>query len=104
LKPTSNLLITSEISTNTTIGLGIAKEQQLEIVTPSKAFHETLSTTAEDKIVDSLVHDAVLGGVADDGRRHDLAQLVVVLGINLNALRAEDIPELQSSPNLQAFQ
>src|SRR5262249_49107550 len=36
--------------------------------------------------------------------RHDLAELVISLGINLHALRAEDIPELHSSPNLQAFQ
>jgi hypothetical protein len=80
----------------TTIGLSIAREQALEIVTPSKAFHEALLTTEEDKIFDALLSHETQTTITAEARRYDLAQLVIVLGINLHALRPEDIPQLQS--------
>jgi hypothetical protein len=88
----------------TTIGLSIAREQELEIVTPSKTFHETLLTTEEDKIFDALLSHENHTPITAETRRYDLAQLVIVLGINLHALRPEDIPQLQASAHLQAFQ
>lgn len=90
----------------TTLGLSIAREQHYDIVTADGEFHEALLGTDEDGIFDSL-----LAGRQPNTRpsrsdaRRDLAQLVITLtGVNFEALRPEDIPELQSSKKFREFQ
>jgi hypothetical protein len=90
----------------TTLGLSVAREQQYDIVTPSNSFHETLLATKEDEIFDALLWagDAAPPPTATQAR-FDLGQMVITLaGINYEALRPEDIPELQASQNFQNFQ
>ena len=91
----------------TTLGLGVASDQHYDIVTNSTDFHETLLATQEDEIFEALLRSngkqtkprATKGQV-----RRDLGQLVITLtGVNYQALRAEDIPELQQSENFQEF-
>ena len=90
----------------TTLGLSIAREQGYDIVTPSAQFHETLLATKEDAIFDTLLtteKSRLIPATAQT--RHDLGQLVISLtGINYEALRPEDIPELQASKNFRKFQ
>jgi hypothetical protein len=90
----------------TTLGLGIAGEKHYDIVTNSDAFHETLLATNEDQIFDTLLRSgaepkAIIGKTQ---ARRDLGQLVITLtGVNYEALRPEDIPELQASDHFQEF-
>ncbi len=91
----------------TTLGLSIAGEQKYDIVTNSTDFHETLLATEDDEIFTTLLRS---GGkqkkpfATKTQARHDLGQLVINLtGINYEALRPEDIPELQESANFQEF-
>jgi hypothetical protein len=87
-------------------GLGIAGEKHYDIVTNSDAFHETLLATNEDQIFDTLLRSgaepkAIIGKTQ---ARRDLGQLVITLtGVNYEALRPEDIPELQASDHFQEF-
>lgn len=90
----------------TTLGLSIARERQYDIVTPSTQFHETLLATKEDAIFDAVLagHEAESSQTAVQ-MRQDLGQLVITLtGVNYQALRPEDIPELQASKHFAKFQ
>src|SRR6266540_3178051 len=90
----------------TTLGLSIAREQQYDVVTPAGEFHEALLSTDENTLFDNLVSstESPLSSTAPQAR-HDLGQLVITLtGVNLQALRPEDIPELQESTHLRKFQ
>jgi len=90
----------------TTIGLSIARDEQADIVTPSAAFHETLLTTNQDEIFHAILSGKQTTSVSSQAqRKRDLSQLVVTMtGINYQALRPEDIPELQASKHFSAFQ
>jgi hypothetical protein len=89
----------------TTLGLSIAEEQRYDIVTPSSDFHETLLATKEDGIFNALLNPFAAVPHTSTQTRSDLAQLVIMLsGINYQALRAEDIPALQGSKHLAHFQ
>jgi hypothetical protein len=88
----------------TTLGLGIAQEQHYDVVTPSSQFHETLLSTNEDGIFDALMNPLTQLPATSSQTRSDLAQLVVTLtGINYQALRPEEIPEIQSSKHFTRF-
>ena len=90
----------------TTLGLSIAREQRYDIVTPSSRFHEALLADNEDAVFDELIKG---GGPQENPTtaqaRNDLGQLVITMtGINYQALRPEDIPELQASKHFNSFQ
>ena len=90
----------------TTLGLSIASEQQYDIVTNSDEFHETLLTNAEDQIFDTLLRLEGDEKVAVNRSQapHRLGQRIIMLaGINLQALRPEDIPALHESPQFETF-
>jgi hypothetical protein len=83
----------------TTLGLSFAREQRYDIVTADSEFHEALLGADEDEMFDAL-----FSGRRSDARagrpetRRDLGRLAISLaGVNFEALRPEDIPELQSS-------
>lgn len=89
----------------TTLGLTIAQEQQYDVVTPSSEFHETLLSTKEEGIFAALLNPMTPTPPTNAQRRNDLGQLVVSLtGVNYQALRPEDIPEIQASKHFTAFQ
>src|SRR5579871_1372062 len=87
-----------------TLGLSIAQEQHYDVVTPTSLFHETLLSTTEDGIFGALMNPLTQLAATSSQTRNDLGQLVVTLtGVNYQALRPEDIPELQSSKHFTAF-
>jgi hypothetical protein len=89
----------------TTLGLSIAREQMYDIVTPSNAFHEALLANREDAIVDALLRDGDPQGMpAAAQATHELTQLVISWALNLEALSAQDIPELHESAHFRKFQ
>jgi len=89
----------------TTLGLSIAQEQHYDVVTPSSEFHETLLSTKEEGIFAALLNPLPSISPTSAQRRNDLGQLVVSLtGVNYQALRPEDIPEIQASKHFAAFQ
>jgi hypothetical protein len=90
----------------TTLGITIAREQHYDIVTDSGQSHETLLATKEEAIFEALLATHGHKPVPTAGQvRQDLSQLVVTLtGINFEALRPEDIPELQASKSFHKFQ
>jgi len=89
----------------TTLGLSIAREQHYDIVTPSVRFHETLLASTPAELFDVLLGEQTAAVRTDNQVRHDLGQLVISLtGVNYQALRPEDIPELQGSTNFVKFQ
>jgi hypothetical protein len=90
----------------TVLGLSIAREHKYDIVTPSEEFHETLLATKEGAIFETLLAPEENKPIPTAEQvRHDLSHLVIALtGVNLQALQPEDIPELQASKHLRAFQ
>lgn len=90
----------------TTLGLSIAREECYDIVTESTKFHETLLATKEDAVFDALLNrNQPTVGPTREQVRHDLGQFVISLsGVNYEALRPEDIPELQGSKHFGKFQ
>lgn len=90
----------------TILGLSIANEQDYGIVTPSEEFHETLLATRERDVFETvLAQDHPKRVVTASQVRRDLGQLVITLsGVNFQALRPEDIPELQTSKSFRKFQ
>jgi hypothetical protein len=90
----------------TTLGLSIAREQRYDIVTPSTRFHEMLLTSRQDAVFDTLLSTQEPNPAPTPAQaRHDLGQLAITLtGVNYQALRPEDIPELQSSEHFHKFQ
>ena len=89
----------------TTLGLSIARDEELDIVTDSGEYHEALLASDEEIIIDALLSDAksLTAGVLD--RQQALGELVFALsGINLKAIRPEHIPDLQSTPGFHDFQ
>jgi hypothetical protein len=89
----------------TTLGLSIAREQQYDIVTPSARFYETLLTSNQKDLLDVLLGEQPATVATKDQVRYDLGQLVISLtGVNYQALRPEDIPELQTSKSFFKFQ
>lgn len=90
----------------TTLGLSIARERHYDIVTPSTEYHETLLATKEDEIFDTLLGaEMPQPTLTKSQARHDLAQFVITMtGINYEALRPDDIPELQASKHFRNFQ
>lgn len=88
----------------TTIGLSIAKAERLDVVTPSRRFHETLLATEEEDVFERLLTGKRARRVPLQQARHDLGELVIALGTNLQALPAEAIPDLQQSDRFIAFQ
>lgn len=90
----------------TTLGLSIAREQHYDIVTPSSHFHEALLANNEDEVFDKLLegYDPERNPTTAQAG-NDLGQLVITMtGINYQALRPEDIPELQASRHFSRFQ
>jgi hypothetical protein len=92
----------------TTLGLGIARDEHFDIVTPSSELHETLLATEVPDVFSTLLAedkgDAASPRSAPQVRR-DLGQMVITLsGLNFEALRPEAIPKLQASPHFQKFQ
>lgn len=88
----------------TCIGLGAARERGLDIVTADGRFHETLVTTREEDVFETLLNPKTAIAPTTTETRRDLGKLVIVLaGINLNALPAERIPELQGSDKFRVF-
>jgi hypothetical protein len=89
----------------TVLGLSIARDEGLDIVTDSGEYHEALLTGDEGSIIDALLHDVPSHAAGALDRQQALGELVFALsGINLKALRPEHIPELQSTPGFQEFQ
>jgi hypothetical protein len=89
----------------TTLGLSIAEEQNYDIVTESKKYHETLLANTEDAVFEKLLFGKKQTTLRTSQARHDLGQLVVTLtGVNLSALEPESIARLQASKHFQAFQ
>jgi hypothetical protein len=89
----------------TTLGLSIAREQRLDIVTDSGEYHEALIANREDAIFEALLARADASNPEGLERRRQVAEMVIALsGINLKALRPEDLPELHASPSFQVFQ
>jgi hypothetical protein len=88
----------------TCIGLGVARERGLDIVTADGRFHEALVTTREEDVFETLLHPQdPLAPTANETRR-ELGQLVIALaGVNLKALPVERIPELQGSKKFKVF-
>ena len=89
----------------TTLGLSIAGEQHYDIVTADGKFHEALLTATEDRVFEAVLQGAKRRPATRAQARQDLAQRVIMLtGVNYEALRPEDIPELQASKHFQGFQ
>jgi hypothetical protein len=91
----------------TTIGLSIARAEDYDIVTPSNRVHDSLLAVKEEAIFETLIRDEsdALDSPRPEQIRHELGQLVIALsGINFQALKPEDIPELQDSHNFGRFQ
>jgi hypothetical protein len=89
----------------TTLGLSIAQEQKYDVVTPSSEFHETLLSTKDDGVFAALLNPLASTLPANAQKRNDLGQLVISLtSVNYQALRPEDIPEIQASKRFTAFQ
>jgi hypothetical protein len=89
----------------TTLGLSIAKEQHSDIVTPSVGAHEALLATREDEVFEALLNPERKQIVTSEQARQELGQLVIAMtGLNFEALRPEEIPELQASKNFRLFQ
>jgi len=89
----------------TALGLSIARDEELDIVTDSGAYHEALLTSDEGSIIDALLRDAPPHAAGPLDRQQALGELVFALsGINLKAIRPEHIPELQSTPGFREFQ
>jgi hypothetical protein len=90
----------------TTLGLSIAREQHYDIVTPSAEFHEALLATRENEVFNTLLSIKEQKAIPTLAQvRHDLGQIVITMtGINYEALRPEDICELQYSKHFQTFQ
>ena len=90
----------------TTLGLSIAREHRYDVVTPSTKYHDMLLASKEEDIFEKLlVLDEPESTLSTAQVRHDLGQLVIKLtGINYQALRPEDIPELQVSKHFRKFQ
>lgn len=89
----------------TTLGLSIARDEELDIVTDSGEYHEALLASDEGVILNALLGDAtpVTAGALD--RQQAMGQLVFALsGINLRSIRPEHIPELQGTPGFLEFQ
>ena len=88
----------------TVLGLSIARESGLDIVTDTGKYHEALLATAEDRVFDALLgYPQQRPSAAEDMR--DIAELVVSLaGINLQALRPEHIAALHGSEAFRNFQ
>jgi hypothetical protein len=89
----------------TTLGLSIARDEDLDIVTDNGEYHEALLAGDEGRIVDALIRDvdSHVNGVLD--RQQALGELVFALsGINLRAIRPEHIPELQTTKGFRDFQ
>ncbi len=90
----------------TTLGLSIARERAYDIVTPSADAHAALLATNEESVFETLINGSRrASAIPPQQARNDLAQMVVTLtGLNFRALRPQDIPKLQESPHLRAFQ
>jgi hypothetical protein len=72
----------------TCIGLSIARDSDLDIVTADGKYHEALATTDEEDNFDTLLRQRKLQKLAADSEaRRDLGQLVIAVArINLKAL------------------
>jgi hypothetical protein len=89
----------------TTLGLSIARDDHLDIVTPSRQFHERLLTTDEDAVFDALLAKEGGSRIPAAQAKRDLGHLVVVLsGVNFRALRPEALTELHASSHFHTFQ
>ncbi len=89
----------------TTLGLSIAKEQGYDIVTPSTQFHEMLLANKGGQVLEALLDIPESPELVAPQVRNELGQMVIDLaGVNYEALRPEDIPELQASKNFSNFQ
>ncbi|QOY88383.1 hypothetical protein [Paludibaculum fermentans] len=90
----------------TTLGLSIAAENHLDIVTPNHRYHEALLGTTEGDVAAALLHrPRPVDQTRSAQKRYDLAQLAITLsGVNYRAIPPEAIPELQASPHLTKFQ
>ncbi|HEX5369422.1 MAG TPA: hypothetical protein VFY10_08420 [Dehalococcoidia bacterium] len=89
----------------TTLGLSVARDEELDIVTDSGDYHEALLTSDEGAIVDALLSDAKSRVAGPLDRQQALGELVFALGgINLKAIRPEHIPGLQTTPGFHDFQ
>jgi hypothetical protein len=90
----------------TTLGLSIARENGYDIVTPGVEFHEVLLGTQEEAVFDALLTNGTPTVFPSEAQiRNALGQLVISMtGINYQALRPEDIPELQASKHHRKFQ
>jgi hypothetical protein len=77
----------------TALGLSIARDEELDIVTDSGEYHEALLASDEGIIIDALLSDATSRTAGALDRKQALGELVFALsGINLKALRPEHIP------------
>jgi hypothetical protein len=88
----------------TTLGLAVAHDRKLDVVTPSDEAHETLLATDQNEVFEALLKGA--------HRRIErkvtparLGELVIVTsGVNFAALSAKSIAALQSSDSFVGFQ
>ena len=88
----------------TAIGLGVAADSKLDVVTASEEFHERMLRSDEASLLDALFDDddRLTASPPTAGR---LGELVIGLaGINFAALRPADIAALQESRHLPDFQ
>ena len=86
----------------TTLGLSIARDEDLDIVTDSGEYHEALLTSDEGVIIDALLSNANSRAAGPLDRQQALGELVFALsGIKLKAIRPEHIPGLHSTPGFQ---
>lgn len=90
----------------TTLGLSIARDEHYDIVTSDGKYHEALLATKEEAIFETLLRgysNSETNTLAQT--RRELGQMVIILsGVNFDALLPERIPELQASPRFRTFQ
>ena len=78
------------------IALAIADQYAFDVVTDDTATHETLISSSQEQIFDRLLGAPVIPDAAPNTTANELGQLVIVLsGLNLNALQPTDIIELK---------
>ena len=89
----------------TTLGLSIAREERLDIITDSGEYHEALLACDEGGIIDALTEEPEARGSSAFERRREIGELVLTIsGVNLSSLRPEQIPELHNAPGFHDFQ
>jgi hypothetical protein len=88
----------------TMIGLSIATDDNLDIVTPNAGAHDRILSTKREDIFATIIGAPSQGGKTPAQARKDLAQLIFANTINLSALPPEELPELQASTEFKVFQ